>query len=167
LYRLNIYVWSDEGVHSQVEISPYNKPEVPLKLAIATGPFDVPDPMRLGLKSLNYERYAAATKKAQSQSCWDMVLYNDQDLVLEGSRSTLYFYMKGMWLTPKEHVVEGIQRKKLLNANRVRAANVSIKNLDSIEAIAVSNALIGIAPVKALVKENSVVWRSTNIILLP
>ena len=157
-FRLNIYNWRDQNDQILMKVQRYEIPTASINLLLHDGSIEPPVSIKQGLKSLDYEIYRQATKEAISNDCWDTILLNRKNMVLEGGRSTIYYYLNETWYTPATDVVHGTIRQKLLDQKLVELRDISKDELLNSRAIAVSNALIGVQTVKSIRNNENEIW---------
>ncbi|AOE49810.1 aminodeoxychorismate lyase [Kangiella sediminilitoris] len=115
-----------------------------------------------GLKHLNRLEQVLAQEEIP-ESCFDGIMLAD-DLIVGGSKTNIYFYREGLWLTPSMEVagVNGTVRRWLL-ANR-RDVQVSVFGLEILSLAShcmVTNALHGVVPVTKIGQHKYDVWPQT------
>lgn len=91
--------------------------------------------------------YDAATQwLAQHPDYFDLIFLNERGELCEGSRSNIYVFKKGEWLTPplSSGLLGGVLRTELLETDQVREAILTPSDLTTDDApIRLSNALRG------------------------
>ncbi len=104
-----------------------------------------------GIKHLN--RLEQVLARAEFAPGWqEAVMLDTAGNVTEGCYSNLYIAHKGQWLTPiiDQCGVNGVIRRWLIAEGQVTEAQISLAQLEQADAIALSNSLTGIVPVKQL-----------------
>ena len=89
-----------------------------------------------------------------------MINYDINDFLLEGGRSTIYIFKNNFWETPKENIIKGIIREKLLINNKVKESNIILSDFKDIKSIAISNSLIGLRTVSTIIKNGKIIWKN-------
>ncbi|WP_169449488.1 aminodeoxychorismate lyase [Oceanobacter kriegii] len=108
-------------------------------------------PRLAGIKHLN--RLEQVLARAEFEPDWqEAVMLDTAGNVTEGCYSNLYIAHKGQWLTPiiDQCGVNGVIRRWLIAEGQVKEAQISLAQLEQADAIALSNSLTGIVPVKQL-----------------
>ncbi len=108
-------------------------------------------PRLAGIKHLN--RLEQVLARAEFEPDWqEAVMLDTAGNVTEGCYSNLYIAYKGQWLTPiiDQCGVNGVIRRWLIAEGQVKEAQISLAQLEQADAIALSNSLTGIVPVKQL-----------------
>lgn len=112
-------------------------------------------PALAGVKHCNRLAEVLAAEEV-SKSCFDGIM-SLNDKVICGTKSNLYFFINGQWLTPglEQAGVNGTVRRWLLN-NRSDfvEAEISHKDMASARYCLVSNAIVGIIPVSTIGSTN-------------
>ena len=159
--RLNIFM-NDNGVH--MKIQEYTPPVGPFVLLLDNIDFEFNKEVNEGYKPLKYTHYREKLNVAIERDCYDMILQN-QNVILEGARTSIYFY-SNKWVSPIDNVVHGIIRSKL--TDQVAFKMVTIEAMLSSKSIAISNSLIGIKQVSSVVNFKGLeIWKNTDNIPLP
>ena len=125
-----------------------------------TKPYDIKNGIKLkavkshrslpGWKSSSYFDCLIAWKQAQKEGFYD-ALFVDNDLnILENSRSNIFWIQNGQIHSRQKDVLPGITRDFIMNQNKypVSWSICSMKDLESCDEIFLSNALVGIVPVR-------------------
>lgn len=97
-------------------------------------------------KTTNRQCFAQATQTiTQYPSVFDVIFFNEQDQLCEGSRSNVYVLKDGLWLTPPVDcgLLGGVKRAQLLATEQVQIATITKAEFLEAKAIRVSNALRG------------------------
>lgn len=162
--RLKIAVLVEDEIKVIMEVQPYNKIEGPYTLLFPDQSIELESSeleiLEQGLKPLNYHKYRSETELALKLGYWDTVIHRGNN-ILETGRANIYFNINDQWYTPDKSVVQGTIRKKLIEEKRVISKSISINEMNKVIGISVSNALIGIVPVKEIIKtDGPVMWKS-------
>ncbi len=103
-----------------------------------------------------------ATKKAQAKGFWDALLQHEGKL-LEAGRANILIHVGEQWLTPRNNVVRGTVRERLLEVGVVQEADLTIDSLKNACCVLVCNALHGLLLVTRIEQEETtgyrLVWR--------
>ena len=106
-----------------------------------------------GVKHLNRLPQVLAQNEI-SEHCFDGIMLANQRVV-GGSKTNIYFYHKGTWLTPQvdEFGVDGTVRRWLLGTQRnVKETVLGLEMLNDAQYCMVSNALYGMIPVTKILQ---------------
>jgi len=124
---------------------------VPL-IALTREPLESAEPL-LQHKTTHRPWYDAATKwLAQHPDYFDLIFLNEKGELCEGSRSNIYVFKNGQWLTPplSSGLLGGVMRTQLLETGQAKEAVLTPSDLDITDAthtgktpIRLSNALRG------------------------
>lgn len=126
-------------------------PAVPADLCLALSPLRVrSDDPRCRHKILPRGTYEAARLEAEGAGAWDGILLNERGEVAETGRANLVALLDGTYLTPPlaAGVLPGTIREILVESGCVRESRLAPADLADAEALFVTNALMGVAPVK-------------------
>jgi 4-amino-4-deoxychorismate lyase len=162
--RLKIVVIVEKEIIVVMEVHPYEKTEGPYTLLLDDQSFVLGNPelalLEQGLKPLNYHKYRSKTQMATKLGCWDTLIHTDNN-ILETGKANIYFNINDQWYTPDNSVVQGTIRAKLIDEKRVIPRSITIGKLIEVRGILVSNALIGLVPVKEIIEtDGSILWKS-------
>lgn len=115
------------------------------------------NPLLAGLKTLNRLDSVLARAELTNKKYSEGLMLDVAGRVVCGTMSNLFVWKDGMLLTPglSEAGVNGIMRTKILSIARGAGIQTEVRNiypddLDEAEGLFVTNALIGLWPVKAL-----------------
>ncbi len=103
--------------------------------------------LRLIESSIHYPYKALDRKEleelfGQRDGCDDILICED-GLLKDTSIANIALLYKGQWLTPKEPLLPGTTRERLLHQGKLRPAQLEISDLAKCEKIALLNAMIG------------------------
>lgn len=104
-----------------------------------------------GVKHLNRLDQVLASSRIKD-ACFDDLMFCGQKMIC-GTKTNVYFYVNGLWLTPKVNKagVNGTVRRWLLDTqSNVRESQFGLEILKRAEYCLVSNAIIGIIPVTSI-----------------
>ncbi len=73
----------------------------------------------------------------------DEILIVQNDLVTDTSIANVAFYDGRVWYTPKEPLLKGTYRARLLDQKRLQPADIALNDLQNFQKMAVMNALAG------------------------
>lgn len=146
-YRLRIAL--DKGgkiTLTHAPLAPLNTETVDVLLASEHGfaPQASSDPL-LRHKTTRRADYDRAWKEAESQGAFDMLFFNERGELTEGGRSTVFVKLDHRWWTPPVDagVLPGVMRAVLLDELSAAERTITREELESAEALMVSNALRG------------------------
>jgi 4-amino-4-deoxychorismate lyase len=129
-----------------VSTAPLAPTETPVSLRLCSVPLQAQE-LWLQHKTTYRPLYdLAQTWLNQNPLVFDLLFFNTQDQVCEGSRSTVYVQdTSGTWLTPPLYcgLLPGVQRQVLLQHGLAREAVLTLHDLRSATQVRVSNALRG------------------------
>jgi 4-amino-4-deoxychorismate lyase len=108
-----------------------------------------------GLKTLNRLEQVLIKKELESKQAVEGIVCNDNSYVIEGCSANLFMYLDGVWQTPKldNSGVAGVQRRNILTLAKADGIDIIESNIHKdkmfeVKGICLSNALMGIVPVK-------------------
>ena len=143
-WRLRLLLAPEGGLH--LETNPLPAPLTPLKVAVQ-GPRVSGATRWLGHKTTHRPWYKDATTWLAAHSdIFDILYWNENGEMCEGSRSNLYMQTPdGRWLTPplESGALPGVQRQALLHAGLVQVATIHRDDFMHASAWRISNALRG------------------------
>ncbi|MGB1091800.1 MAG: aminodeoxychorismate lyase [Oceanobacter sp.] len=108
-------------------------------------------PCLAGIKHLN--RLEQVLARAQFHRGWDESLMLDTSgVVVEGCMSNVFWFKDQNWYTPEldQSGVQGVIRRWFMDQLEVRVQRTGVSTLKSADAIVMTNAMMGIAPVSLL-----------------
>ena len=96
--------------------------------------------------------YQAAYGSALANGFRDVLLTDAEDRILETTTGNLLFAVRGSWITPPLElgVLPGICRGWLIEKGLICEEVLHLRDLPHVTGIAVTNAVVGIAPVCAI-----------------
>lgn len=108
-----------------------------------------------GLKTLNRLEQVLIKKELESKQAVEGIVCDNQGYVIEACSANLFIYLDKQWKTPKldSSGIAGVQRRQLM----LRAAqagisiveeHIHVERLQQAQAICLTNALMGIVPVR-------------------
>ncbi|SAL11922.1 aminodeoxychorismate synthase component I [Caballeronia humi] len=146
-YRLRIAL--DKGgkiTLTHAPLAPLNTETVDVLLASEHGfaPQASSDSL-LRHKTTRRADYDRAWKEAESQGAFDMLFFNERGELTEGGRSTVFVKLDNRWWTPPidAGVLPGVMRAVLLDELSAAERTITREELESAEAVMLSNALRG------------------------
>jgi 4-amino-4-deoxychorismate lyase len=89
-----------------------------------------------------YEDRTSLNELFEKRDGCDEILIIKNSLVTDTSIANIAFYKDGMWITPKEPLLRGTTRQRLLDSAVLTEADVSDEDLNSFEKVALLNAMI-------------------------
>ena len=87
------------------------------------------------------DRSAIDALYAKRDGCDEILIIKD-GLITDTSIHNVAFYYKGEWLTPARPLLEGTTRARLLEAKKLREADICAKDLTKFATMALMNAMI-------------------------
>lgn len=109
------------------------------------------NPMLAGLKHLNRLEQVLLRAELDKRGEDDLLVTDINGSVIECCSANVFWQKGGQWHTPclTTAGVAGLMRAKILRDNRViQIADYQLPDLDNIDAMFISNAILGIVPVK-------------------
>ena len=114
-------------------------------------------PLLAGVKHLNRLEQVLVKQEVVAKGVDDAIVCDTQDNVIEASAGNVFFFAQGTWYTPslKGCGVNGVVRQALVQAlhnenTPLQVGEYSLKSLEEAEAVVVTNALMGVTPVKRI-----------------
>lgn len=108
-------------------------------------------------KTLNYGENWFEKQKAIENGYQEVLFLNENHHLTETSASNLFFYKEGKWHTPNLNcgLLNGIMRQRFINhfakmGNEVIAGQYFLDDLLTAEHVILTNALMGLMPVKSI-----------------
>ena len=83
----------------------------------------------------------------QKKYCDDIIIVRNKKL-RDSSIANIALFINGLWLTPKEPLLKGTMRAKLLKEKKIFPSNLIINDLKKMEKFAIMNAMIGFLELK-------------------
>lgn len=149
---------STDKANLLIEIFNYQEPEN-INLLLTNKYFSPLNAMVEGIKSTNYQRYRKRINQAISNNCFDNILFDSNNFVIEGSRCNIYSYINNKWITPKDKMLVGTVQKILIDNGLVEKRNFTVPELITSEEICISNALIGVRRVEQIIgMDKKILW---------
>ena len=110
-----------------------------------------------GKKSVNRELYNYLTEEYQDNDCAEALILNSCNAVIEGTKTNIFAVQKSCLITPAldQGGVSGVMRALIIQTAiklgiSIRVETVTIDALLAMDGVFVSNALIGIWPVREI-----------------
>lgn len=103
-----------------------------------------------GIKHLNRLEQVMIRVELDEREEQDLIVCNQSGNVVSASCANVFWYEQGKWFTPKlEHCgVNGIMRQRILSlTNNVTIGHYLSSQLDNIDAMFITNAVMGVIPV--------------------
>lgn len=139
-----------------VQISQYQAPQWRHRgadLVISDIPASL-NPALAGIKHLNRLDSVLARQSARRVGADEALMTLTDGRLVEGSMSNVYIRFDGQWITPplSQAGVNGIVRRRLLQQNVISVSEREcfVDELQQAEAMLISNALLGLVPVRSL-----------------
>lgn len=143
-WRLRLLLASDGNL--SLETTPLAPPQPPLKVVLQGQRMSGAAPWLLHKTTHRPWYEAAAHWLATHPDIFDVLYWNEEEDMCEGSRSNLYVQTTdGRWLTPplQSGALPGVQRAALLRGGLVEEARISRQDFLQAKAIRISNGLRG------------------------
>ncbi|OHE06909.1 MAG: branched-chain amino acid aminotransferase [Sulfurimonas sp. RIFOXYB2_FULL_37_5] len=74
---------------------------------------------------------------------YDDIIIVKNGLLCDTSIANVAVFMDGAWMTPKEPLLKGVTRQRLIDSGFLQVANLTMQSLQKMEKFAIMNALIG------------------------
>ncbi|TNE42354.1 MAG: aminodeoxychorismate synthase component I [Alphaproteobacteria bacterium] len=133
----------------EIDLKPLNtKPDETWTFDLAKEPISSSNPF-LYHKTTHRQVYDTALATAKSEGpCDEVLLFNEQGFLTEGSRTNLFLKIKGQLITPPLHhgLLEGTLRRELLETGQAVEGDLTRSDLDTAEAIFFGNSVRGLVP---------------------
>lgn len=112
----------------------------------------LPDDPLTRIKSLSYQRYAEALRRAEKRDAFEALLFNQRGRLAEGSRCNVIARIDGSLITPpvEDGCLPGTVRRRLLESGRVIEGAITRQQLAIADELVLTNSLIGVVPVARL-----------------
>ncbi|MCP4322917.1 MAG: aminodeoxychorismate lyase [Alteromonadales bacterium] len=111
--------------------------------------------MLAGLKTLNRLEQVLIKRELESKGAVEGIVCDNNGYVIEACSANLFIFLNGVWQTPKLELsgVAGVQRRNIIERAKqvyieIKQTNIHKDQLLDAEAICLSNALMGLVPVK-------------------
>lgn len=108
-------------------------------------------------KSLNYAENWLEKKKSVENGYQEVIFLNEDSFVAEGSSTNVFFLKDGIWHTPAVEIglLNGIMRQRVINNMVSSGAELiegafTYQQLLSADAVVLTNALMGVMPVRQI-----------------
>lgn len=108
------------------------------------------NPMLAGLKHLNRLEQVLLRAELDKRTEDDLIATDINGSVIECCSANVFWMTEGQWYTPslKTAGVAGLMRAKVLEKNRhIELGNFTLEHLENIDAMFITNAILGIVPV--------------------
>ncbi len=113
------------------------------------------NPQLAGLKTLNRLEQVLIKHELELQEAVEGIVCDSNGLVVEACTANIFIYLDNHWQTPKldNCGVAGVKRRQVMESAaqagvKVREADISVADLLNAQALCLSNALMGVVPVK-------------------
>ena len=154
--RLKLMVYRQSGqVNCWLQILPLQIDNSPRILAIYPQPR--PADLRFRHKSINYSENIRLNQLAQKNGFADYLFVDEKGRVLETTFCNIFFVNKQEIVTPSSQlpILPGTMRKKIFGLQRVKNiqiydSEILLAEIGKFEAAFLSNAIIGVAPIKQI-----------------
>jgi 4-amino-4-deoxychorismate lyase len=113
------------------------------------------NPQLAGLKTLNRLEQVLIKHELEMQQAVEGIVCDSSGLVVEACTANIFIYLDNRWLTPKLDGcgVAGVKRRQVMESARqadltIIEADITVDDLLHAQAVCLSNALMGLVPVK-------------------
>ena len=113
------------------------------------------NPQLAGLKTLNRLEQVLIKHELEMQQAVEGIVCDSNGFVVETCTANIFIYLDNQWLTPKLDAcgVAGVKRRQVMEAAKqagitVSEVNLTVDDLLKAQALCLTNALMGIVPVK-------------------
>lgn len=110
-------------------------------------------PALAGLKHTNRLEQVLLKQELAKTAFDDLVVADQQQYLTEATAANLFYQLDGRWFTPPLHQagVAGVMRQHILNSRSdITERAIPLAELVAVESLFLTNALLGIAPVRQL-----------------
>ncbi|HHX82703.1 MAG TPA: aminodeoxychorismate lyase [Pseudomonadaceae bacterium] len=111
-------------------------------------------PVLAGIKHLNRLEQVLASREFVGKSCFEGLMADYRDLLIEGTRSNVFVSLAGQWLTPclSHSGVHGVLRRRLLDSlgTSLQQADIPLQDLHKADELFVANSVFGVVPIAGL-----------------
>jgi len=104
------------------------------------------------VKTTDYTNCLDAYKIAQNKNCFDAILIDDKNQILEGSRSNIFWIMNNSLFTRKDNVLPGITRQMIIEKSPYPIVydHLNIFDFKRLDELFLTNSGSGIIPVSKI-----------------
>ena len=113
------------------------------------------NPQLAGLKTLNRLEQVIIKHELEMNQAIEGVVCDLNGFVIESCSANIFVYLNEQWVTPKldGSGVKGVKRRQIIESAKevgaiVKEANITVDDLFNAQAVCLTNALMGIVPVK-------------------
>ena len=113
------------------------------------------NPQLAGLKTLNRLEQVLIKHELENNLAVEGIVCDVNGWVIEACTANLFIYLDNKWLTPKldNSGVKGVKRRQVIESAKqagitISEINISVNDLLNAQAVCLTNALMGIVPVK-------------------
>ena len=113
------------------------------------------NPQLAGLKTLNRLEQVLIKHELESNQAVEGVVCDVNGWVIEACTANIFIYLDNQWLTPKldNAGVKGVKRRQVIESAKqagiiIREINISVDDLLNAQAVCLTNALMGLVPIK-------------------
>ena len=143
--RLRLLLSGDGGL--SLEAYPLSPPPAEVRIGLARR--DFPKSPFLFHKTTHRPWYERWRRRAQKEGFFEVVFYDEEGRLLEGTISNLFLELDGRLFTPPVELglLPGVLRESLIAAGRVEERPLSLEDLKRAERVFIGNAVRGLLPV--------------------
>ena len=113
------------------------------------------NPQLAGLKTLNRLEQVLIKHELEQQQAVEGIVCDTNGSVIEACTANIFIYLDNQWLTPKLDAcgVAGVKRRQVMESAKqagitVSEVNLTVNDLLNAQAVCLTNALMGLVPVK-------------------
>jgi 4-amino-4-deoxychorismate lyase len=109
-------------------------------------------PLLAGIKHTNRLEQVLLKQELATTAFDDLLVLDQLGFITEASAANVFFYRDGQWHTPelKRAGVEGVMRQHIMQQHHITEVSWKADELNTIEAMFICNALMGIVPVHSV-----------------
>jgi 4-amino-4-deoxychorismate lyase len=111
------------------------------------------NPTLAGIKHLNRLEQVLIRQELDARAEDDLLVTNCNGIIVETSCSNVFWHKDGIWYTPSlvDSGVAGLKRQQIINtlsvSHRIEEIQAKLENIDDIQAMVITNSVMGIVPV--------------------
>ncbi|MEM1244636.1 MAG: aminodeoxychorismate lyase [Pseudomonadota bacterium] len=154
--------------YPNTEVMPAAQAESGVKLTICQTPI-VKNPLLSGIKHLNRLEQVLASAEWSDKNIYDGLMLYQQEYAVCGTKTNLFIVKDGILITDPliEYGINGVMRAEIIEQAKASAIPIELRPLTldeclSADEVFISNSLIGIYPVTAIVKHTYAIGKITK-----
>ncbi|WP_017444733.1 aminodeoxychorismate lyase [Gayadomonas joobiniege] len=138
------YIYIVPAAHPPSELAPAELVTLKTRLSV--------QPLLAGLKHCNRLEQVLIKQELADLDVTDGLVFNYSGHLIETSMANIFVFLNGRWCTPDltGSGVAGVIRSHILARHSIDVCNISEADVGKIEAAVLTNALIGVRPVKSI-----------------